>query len=736
MTIRILLALVLAGATSAAASPVHTQRIAEPGGFIQGISVALSSDGSTLLVGELDDANVYIRSGATWVLQATLTNGMPSTSFGDAVALSADGNTAIVGAPDETTSESHAGAAYVFQRTGTTWTQIARLRSTQEEPEINFGLRVAMSGDGNTAIVGVPFAENQFTNGRARAEVFVRSGATFAFQATLTGSNAFGTQFGFSLGIANNGNTAIVGAPNELAESGTASIFVRSGTTWTRQAALDLDGQFLDHYGSAVALSGDGLTAIVGSPDENNGTNIDHGAAFVYRRSNTAWPRQQKLVANPAQEFARFGNAVALDGDGTLAIVGASAADVAVGTSFNQGAAFRFTRAGTVWTQRTELVAFDADFDQKFGFAVAVSANEAVIAIGRPTGGDGATYLFTDGVDGDGDLIADAADNCPGIANTDQANADTDALGNACDDDDDNDGLADAADNCPVDSNADQLDTDADGQGDACDFDDDGDGDGDDQDNCPLVANADQADLDGDGAGDACDGDIDGDGFANAADNCAEVANADQANADADTLGDACDPDDDNDDIADGIDNCSLVANPDQLDSDHDGTGDACQTDADGDGVMNTADNCPTIANTDQADADDDGSGDVCDDDDDNDGTKDVADNCALVANADQSDVDGDGQGDACDGDIDGDGLANAADNCANVANADQADLDGDGRGDACDTIDDRDTGGGCCSSTGSLGDSALVALVALALVLGPRRRRHRACAIWTSKEV
>ncbi len=52
--------------------------------------------------------------------------------------------------------------------------------------------------------------------------------------------------------------------------------------------------------------------------------------------------------------------------------------------------------------------------------------------------------------DGDGDGIPDTSDNCPATANTDQANADGDAQGNACDADDDNDGVPDAADKCPV----------------------------------------------------------------------------------------------------------------------------------------------------------------------------------------------------------------------------------------------------------------------------------------------
>jgi hypothetical protein len=82
-------------------------------------------------------------------------------------------------------------------------------------------------------------------------------------------------------------------------------------------------------------------------------------------------------------------------------------------------------------------------------------------------------------IDVDRDGIRDAVDNCPGVANADQANTDGDAFGNACD-------------NCPTVANNDQLDTDGDGRGNACD-------------NCPYVANADQADSDGDGVGNACE---------------------------------------------------------------------------------------------------------------------------------------------------------------------------------------------------------------------------------------
>jgi uncharacterized repeat protein (TIGR01451 family) len=238
-------------------------------------------------------------------------------------------------------------------------------------------------------------------------------------------------------------------------------------------------------------------------------------------------------------------------------------------------------------------------------------------------------------VDADGHFDLPACDNCLGVSNDDQADADRDGVGDACDD-------------CPRDSNADQADADHDGVGDLCD-------------DCPGVANPDQADADRDGLGDACDlcpqsataeaSDTDGDGVGDACDDCPGVANPDQADADGDGHGDACDAcpgdddlDADQDGLADGCDNCRSVPNPDQLDDDGDGQGDACDV-------------CPLLPD-DGADADGDGSGDACD-------------RCPGV--------DGPGHGDT-----DGDGLADDCDDCPGVANPDQADADHDGVGDAC----------------------------------------------------
>lgn len=94
-----------------------------------------------------------------------------------------------------------------------------------------------------------------------------------------------------------------------------------------------------------------------------------------------------------------------------------------------------------------------------------------------------ALRLWTDGscADSDNDGICNTQDNCPSIANPDQADADGDGHGDACD-------------LCPGAPLGNNEDTDGDGVGDGCD-------------NCPAVANPNQADCDADGIGDVCDSD-------------------------------------------------------------------------------------------------------------------------------------------------------------------------------------------------------------------------------------
>jgi hypothetical protein len=104
--------------------------------------------------------------------------------------------------------------------------------------------------------------------------------------------------------------------------------------------------------------------------------------------------------------------------------------------------------------------------------------------------------------------VTQGGDNCRYAYNPNQADADGDRIGDACDDSD-GDGVADIVDNCRYASNPNQADADGDRIGDACD-DSDGDGVVDIEDNCPYDYNLDQVDTDYDGEGDLCDDPVEG----------------------------------------------------------------------------------------------------------------------------------------------------------------------------------------------------------------------------------
>ena len=214
----------------------------------------------------------------------------------------------------------------------------------------------------------------------------------------------------------------------------------------------------------------------------------------------------------------------------------------------------------------------------------------------------------------DDDTFGNDADNCPLVANADQANTDGDSLGNACDPDDDNDTVLDDIDNCPLASNADQTDADGDALGDACDSDDDNDGFTDVQENSlgsdPLNPSStpehislpstctDGTDNDLDGLPDLFDCDNDGDGIANYFDTCPLKAE----DADGHQDDDGCpDTDNDMDGVCDpwatpsqpactGSDSCPNVA--EDADSFHDTDG-CPDPDNDGDGFPDSTDQCP-----------------------------------------------------------------------------------------------------------------------------------------------
>jgi hypothetical protein len=295
----------------------------------QAVSVSLSGDGKTAIVGGDLDASaigaawVFTRSDGVWSQQGFRLVGSDVigqvAQQGWSVALSGDGNTAIVGgiSDNQSAGGNSVGAAWVFTRSPSGgWTQQAKLVGTGGELNADQGYSVSLSGDGNTAIVGGPFAN--------AAWVFSPSpSGKWTQQAKLVATDAAGFALqGSSVSLSDDGNTAIVGGPTDNIGVGAAWVFTRSGGLWSQQGdklvGTGAVGAFV-FQGRSVSLSGDGNTAIVGGSEDNGGL----GAAWVYTRLHGVWTQPQaKLVGAGAAGFSNQGFSVSLSGDGNYAVVG------------------------------------------------------------------------------------------------------------------------------------------------------------------------------------------------------------------------------------------------------------------------------------------------------------------------------------------------------------------------------------------------------------------------------
>jgi streptogramin lyase len=316
----------------------------------------------TLAIPPSAAAGQLIQQGAKLTASEEMGN-----EFGGKVALSADGETALIGSTELT---------YVFTRSGETWTQQATLPA---------GTSLALSGDGSTALIG----------GTYETYVFTRSGSNWTRQATLSA--------GPNVAVSENGNTAVLGDPATNEDAGAAWVYVRSGETWNRTAELTSgEAGEASLFGYSVAVSGDGSTALVGGPGAHNVWGR-RGAGWVFARSGESWSQQGTPLRAVAGEESEpgIGTSVALSGDGDTALVGGEVPDPGenIDCGRREGAAWVYQRSGSTWAQPGTELRGHASSGQVCGGvneSVALSGDGSTALIGGEVNyGLGAAWLFT-----------------------------------------------------------------------------------------------------------------------------------------------------------------------------------------------------------------------------------------------------------------------------------------------------------------------------------------------------
>ena len=247
-----------------------------------------------------------------------------------------------------------------------------------------FGTAVAVSG--TTAVIGAPGVNV----GAGAAYVFVHSGKTWRRQAALADpGDGEGDYFGSSVAVSSTaaGTIAVIGAPGSAEnEAGTAYVFARSGKAWHLQAALaDPDGDISDQFGSSVAISG--TTAVIGA----DGVNKTRGAAYIYARSGGTW-RLQAAFYDPSGHFSdEFGWSVAISG--ATAVIGDPGRELS-SDEHGAGAAFVYVRSGNAWHRQAAFYDPAARGADSFGGAVAISGATAVIGASGVQNSQGAAYVY------------------------------------------------------------------------------------------------------------------------------------------------------------------------------------------------------------------------------------------------------------------------------------------------------------------------------------------------------
>ncbi len=343
---------------------------------------------------------VFAHDGQSWSLQAMLTapDGAEFDYFGEPVALSADGRTALIAAPIADAPVSRSGAAYVFIRNGNAWSFQSKLTPSDPSEYKNFGADVTLSADGNTALVGA-IGDNGYVGA---VYVFVRQGGTWTQQAKLTASDgAANDYFGGAVALSSDGNRALIGAVGASVNSndtGAVYVFERQGGAWRQQAKLspsDVQGRHV--FGRSVALSSDGGIALIGDRGARIGGNDDQGAAYVFALQGSSWIEQAKLIASDGAESDGFGASVALSQDGSIAAI---LTETWVSDPTRTGAAYVFERSGGSWAQTAKLTASDGVPDDEFGDDIALTGDGNLVLVGvshadvAGKANQGAAYIF------------------------------------------------------------------------------------------------------------------------------------------------------------------------------------------------------------------------------------------------------------------------------------------------------------------------------------------------------
>lgn len=322
--------------------------------------------------------------GQTWMQAGADLDGIANyDNLGFSVALSASGTVLATGTPGYYLDTSAPGRVEVFTWSGSMWSPMGANIFGAATGDRS-GYSVDLNNDGTVLVIGsIENDDNGSNAGHVR--VLEWNGATWEQKGTALPGEAAGDNAGWSVSIAADGNTVIVGAPKNDGngnDAGLVAVYSWNGTAWVSKGSPIYGAAGADNWGFSVSLSDDGNAFAAGAPLHAN-----QGQVKVYDWDGSAW-MQRGTDLSHTELNGRFGNSVDLSSDGQVIGIGANLNNEN-GTSAGLVRCMEWN--GSMWAQRGADLLGDADGDE-FGKVVCIGDNGNVL-------GAAANFNDTGGID-------------------------------------------------------------------------------------------------------------------------------------------------------------------------------------------------------------------------------------------------------------------------------------------------------------------------------------------------
>ena len=304
----------------------------------------------------------------------------------NSINIDAKGNTIIVGTRySSITNQNFYGYAQVYDLVGDEFIQRGKTFYGNLSLDAT-GAANDISADGMTIAIGSSEALNTlgYRSGIVNVydwdgEVWNLRGSSIEGDGTTNPPQLF-DKFGSALDLSSDGNSIVIGGPGYtpegqiLDQAGHARVYQWNGQNWL-QMGEDIKGEnILGNFGYAVSINDSGTIVAIGGNAPQADQNSE-GVVHIYEWLDQNWV----LKGDPFKgslEGSEYGAAVKLSSDGNTVAIGAP--------NHNEGAGLAqvFNWDGSTWNQKGPTF-FGAELSQT-GVGVDLSADGNIFAVGRP----------------------------------------------------------------------------------------------------------------------------------------------------------------------------------------------------------------------------------------------------------------------------------------------------------------------------------------------------------------